>query len=270
MINNKPQYFFIPTIPPQQVINKNNFDQETIPENNSENNTPDTTGKTNKSHVRNALLGSLIALSSITVPMIETESENKYINSNYNSYNTEETTKVICNPELIAKGGKNDSMIEISEFLNLLNFSNMSNLPKNQQSTIRMIASAHYTPIDITKPQAKEKLIEQVNRIQAMVDKSIENHKENPYESHQEKLAKINREYITASELINQVDFSEIKKYKKDVSILKAILKNSIQRIPRKDFASSLNHLSPSKAQISIHGFFFISSETFFTLPVCI
>lgn len=226
MINNNPQYYFKPTIP------KYNYnDDKNIVDNKNPNN------KTNKNKLKNALLGSLVALSAISIPAIEMlDKPNVETNNYYTTYTPSQDTEIMCNPELIAKGGKNDSLVEISEFLNLLNFSAMEKLPPQKQKTIKMIASANYIPVNICDNNAKEKITEQIVRIQNIVDKTIENNINNPTKSHYQKMLEHKLNYITSEEIIDNVDFSEILKYQKDISVLKAILRNSVQLIPRNDY----------------------------------
>lgn len=257
MINNNPQYFFntnnqqnkktsIPTTNNESLdwLNEENIDDE----DNFEIKSP----KSNKT--KNILLGSLIALAAISVPTIEYLDKPKNIEIDYQLSPNKEKTEMICNPELIAKGGKNDSLVEIPEFLKLLNFSGMKNLPQSTQSAIEMIASAHYQPVMVSDAQAKEKLITQVEKIQKMVDNCIENSIKKPLKTHEQKLFEHNAKYISSVEIIDQVDFSEITKYQKDITVLKAILRNSVKPIKRDAFdCYEQEQKAINQAQISVN-----------------
>lgn len=236
MIDNKPQYYFRPTIPPEKQFINTNKDIVDIDDDEAfEYQKP----QSNK--VRNTLLGSLVALAAITIPTVQhLDKSTTSAQVDYNiTTQDKDKTEIICNPELIAKGGKSDSIVETREFLNLLNFSAMDNLPKGTKSGIEMVASAHYQPVNIGDVNAKEKLIQQVQDIQEMVDKCIENSLKNPSKTYTQKMLEHKLKYITSEEIIDRVDFSEALKYQRDVSVLKALLRNSVPRIERKDYDSN-------------------------------
>ncbi len=236
MINIKPQYLFRPTIQPQEKYNINNQSFDTLDDEDYKFETE----KPKSNKIRNTLLGSLVALASISIPTIEYLDKPQVADINYNITNrNNDKIEVICNPELIAKGGKNDSLVETREFLNLLNFDRMKSFPKSTQSGIEMVASAHYHPVMISDKNAKEKIIKQVEEIQKMVDTCIDNYIKNPDKTYEQKILEYQAKYISPVEIIDQVDFSEISKYQRNLSVLKAQLRNSVDRIERKDYYSN-------------------------------
>lgn len=257
MIKNTPQYFFntnnqqnkktsIPITNDKSLdwINQDNLDDDDNFERN----------KSQSNKARNILIGSLMALATISVPTIEYLDTPKKVAIDNQLTPEKEKTEIICNPELIAKGGKDDNMVEIQEFLNLLNFSGMENLPQSTQSAIEMIASAHYQPVLVSDEHAKEKLISQVEEIQKMVDKCIENSIKNPSKTYEQKLLDYQSKYISSVDIIDQVDFSEISKYQKDITVLKALLRNSVKPIRRDAFdCYDQEQKAINQAQISVN-----------------
>ncbi len=236
---NKIFYKFIPSkksTKEQVVQNKSIEIQEELNNNNYGFNQP-------KSHkCRDALFGSLMGLAVIGIPVIEiiepTPNSSKY--SNVEVEYPELQDEIICNPSQLAKGnGDDDSMVELNEIMNLIDFSGMAQLPQSSQKAILTVASAYVRPVLANDPDAKEKIIKQTQDIQQMVDKLIYDEVINPSKSPEEKLAEFKRNNITADEILEFVDFSKLLKYQKDISVLKANLKTSIGYIPRKDYNSN-------------------------------
>lgn len=208
--------------------------------------------KKNSSKYTNALIGSLMGLSVLTIPTLEIidgSGSNHYNNST--SY-VEPKEEIICNPEKLAQGcGDDDSTVELPEIMNLIDFSGMAQLPQSTQKAIQTVASAYVHPVNANDPDAKQKIIKQTQEIQRMVDKLIYDEVINPSKSPEEKLAEFRRNNITADDILEFVDFSELQKYQKDISVLKANLKNSIGYIPRKDYDS--NERAEKAAQNAQH-----------------
>ena len=196
--------------------------------------------KKNSSKYTNALIGSLMGLSVLTIPTLEIidgSGSNHYNNST--SY-VEPKEEIICNPEKLAQGcGDDDSLVELKEIMNLIDFSGMAQLPEGTKKAILTVASAHVQPVYANDPDAKEKIIKQTQEIQQMVDKLIYKEVVNPDPTVEERLAEYRRNNITADDLFEFIDFSELQKYQKDISVLKAGLRNTIGYIPRKDFDSN-------------------------------
>ena len=196
--------------------------------------------KKSSSKYTNALIGSLMGLSVLSIPTLEIiDSTGGKQNQFYYSSYTAPKEEVICNPEKLAQGGEDDSMVELDEIMNLIDFSGMAQLPQSTQKAILTIASAYVQPVEANNPKAKEKIIHQTQEIQRMVDKLIYDEVINPSKSPEEKLAEFKRNNITADDVLEFVDFSELQKYQKDISVLKANLKNTIGYIPRKDYDSN-------------------------------
>ena len=196
--------------------------------------------KKNSSKYTNALIGSLMGLSVLSIPTLEIidgSGSNHYNNST--SY-VEPKEEIICNPEKLAQGcGDDDSLVELKEIMNLIDFSGMAQLPEGTKKAILTVASAHVQPVYANDPDAKEKIIKQTQEIQQMVDKLIYKEVVNPDPTVEERLAEYRRNNITADDLFEFIDFSELQKYQKDISVLKAGLRNTIGYIPRKDFDSN-------------------------------
>ena len=206
----------------------------------SENNFPNSeteeeNAKSNK--YKNILVGSLLALAAISIPTVDLIDRNDRLDDyNFTEMNNrinEPEEEIICRPELLAKGGKDDKTLERDEFLNLLNFSAMEKLSPHAQNAIKLMASAHYTPVNVNDKEAKEKIIKQVQDIQHMVDYVIDENIKNPSKNYYERLAEYNREYISSIEIIDRVNFNELYRYQKDVSLLKALLRNNTNPIKR-------------------------------------
>ncbi len=243
MINNNQQIHFRSNINPQDYSNKPNYDKSLDWLNNpkfedDEDEQVNTTqNKNNK--LRNALIGSLVALATISIPAIELTDKNNSIDKYNYSVPQKDNIETICNPELIAKGGRNDSLVETEEFLKLLNFAGMDNLPSSTQSAIRMTASANYEPVMVSDANAKEKLINQVEKVQKVIDTAIKQSLEKPHKTYAQEQLEYKAKYISSVDIIDQVDFSEISKYRQDLSYLKAQLRNYVDPIERADIKSN-------------------------------
>ena len=213
-----------------------------IPENNIEDNNDEYGFYTKKtSKVKNALVGSLMGLATIGLPtltIIDAADRKSFYNYNRHAEPIEEV--ITCNPEKLAQGcGDDDSLVELDEIMNLIDFSGMAQLPEGTKKAILTVASAHVQPVYANDPDAKEKIIKQTQEIQQMVDKLIYKEVVNPDPTVEERLAEYRRNNITADDLFEFIDFSELQKYQKDISVLKAGLRNTIGYIPRKDFDSN-------------------------------
>lgn len=190
---------------------------------------------------KNFLLGSLIALASLSVPTItmlemdnyEFENNRTHITMS-NDYTDLKQPELECNPEAIAKGGKNDSIVEIKEMMNLLNYDSLNGIPQHVAKDIVSSAMVSLTPINVNTKDAKSKIIEQIKNTQNWIDATAKEYKINPQSAYQQILEYENK-YISTNDVVDRVDFSEIMKYQKDLTVLKALIRNSTSRIERND-----------------------------------
>lgn len=224
---------FRPTIPPQKYFEYYNQEQNDVDKKNDF-----SASKDNKT--KNVLIGSLMALAAMSIPAIEIIDDKKPEQQYYTTTAfTPQTEQITCNPEALAKGGKDYSTVELEELMNLINFSSLEGIPKSEQNTIKNIAMANLTPVNVNLSNAKERIIKQIQNVQDWVDKSAKEYKTNPPKSEYEKKLEYKSRYITGQDVAEQVDFSEIIKYQKDISLLKALIYGSTPKIDRRDYDSN-------------------------------
>lgn len=196
----------------------------------------------NTSRTKNILLGTLVALASLSMPALsafDNSDTEKY------SYNTVENTTAYepnttvaitkCNPKELAKGGKDDSVVELKELAELLNFESTKDLPIRQQTAIQSIAMAQLQFVNANDKDAEEKIIKQINNTQKWIDKTAYEYKINPPKTQDELNQEHDAKYITYDEVINNVDFSKLLKYQTDLTLVKAFIRNSMEKIERSD-----------------------------------
>ena len=133
-----PEYFEVYGNNKSSKTNNDKNINNNIEEKNNSDIKETTENKTNKN--KNMLVGSLIALATIGTPTAF------YIddNSNYeNLDNTEivesmpEEQEIFCNPKALARGGEDDSVVELNELMNLLNFSSADGLPESEIEALK-------------------------------------------------------------------------------------------------------------------------------------
>lgn len=231
-----PEYFEVYGNNKSSKTNNNKNIDNNIEEKNNSENKETTENKTNKS--KNMLVGSLIALATIGTPTAF------YIDDNGNYENLDNTEivesmpeeqEIICNPKALAKGGENDSIVELNELMNLLNFDSTNGLPKSEIESLKTIAMANLTPVSANDEDAKEKITQQIQRVQEWIDSSANEYKVNPPKSEFEKKIEYNMKYVTDNEILSNVDVSELSKYQKDKTVLAALISGSRERIERSD-----------------------------------
>lgn len=198
---------------------------------------PKSTGK----KVRDAVLGSLMALATISLPTVAILDEPKGLDID-SSYLTEEVEPLppfegtYCNVEAVALGGENDTIVEPAEILQLLDYSRLSALPEDEQDEIMEKVSAQIKNVNVHDVDAQQTVINQVRSSQGAVNKAIANSPNRPSLQYSEAgKAEYARNYITGDELIDCLDFSELLKYQKDASVLKAGLREKMAKIKRND-----------------------------------
>lgn len=197
--------------------------------------------KPESNKARNILIGSLMALASLAVPSVIALEQDKSAFDNYSSSivtnmnSQSETSGIECNPEALAKGGKDDSIVELREIMNLLDFKCLEGLPKSYAKSVASVALAQAIPVDINSEGAKEKIINQVKTLQKFIDKAANDYLENPSKSPYEQMIDYDNKYISPSEVLDRVDFSGLRKYQKDISVLRGLITYSVGRIGRRD-----------------------------------
>lgn len=231
-----PEYFEVYGNNKSSKTNNDKNINNNIEEKNNSDIKETTENKTNKS--KNMLVGSLIALATIGTPTAF------YIDDNNNYENLDNTEivesmpeeqEIFCNPKALARGGEDDSVVELNELMNLLNFASADGLPESEIEALKTIAMANLTPIAANDTDAKEKITEQIQRVQDWIDNSANEYKINPPKSEYEKKIEYNMKYVTDNEILSNVDVSELSKYQKDKTVLAALISGSRERIERSD-----------------------------------
>lgn len=198
---------------------------------------PKSTGK----KVRDAVLGSLMALATISMPTVILHNDEKgyNIDSTYLAQEAEPLPPfegTYCNVEAVAEGGENDTIVEPGEIMQLLDYSRLSALPENEQDEIMEKVAAQVKNVNVHDTDAQQTVINQVRSSQAAINKAIANSPNRPSLQFSEAgKAEYARNYITGDELIDCLDFSEILKYQKDASVLKAGIREKMAKIKRND-----------------------------------
>lgn len=191
--------------------------------------------KPNNNKYRNALMGSLMAMAAITMPtviLLDEEPQEYYYHSEPQKEQFEDIT---CNVDALAKGGKDDYTVEPEEIMQALNFDGIECLPQTEQKAIKSIASVYAQPVNAHDPDARNKVIKQIQYMQRLIDNAINNSPNQPDPVTGERKKSYEEKYITGSELVDNLDYSEILKYQKDVSVLRALLRGGMSRIERND-----------------------------------
>lgn len=187
---------------------------------------------------RNMLVSSLMALATLALP-ISSNSSNKVeqdympttIEANYNV--PTEDTEVTCNPKALARGGEDDNVVELKELMGLINFASTEGLSQSEKESIEMVAMARLNQVNAFDPEAKNKINTQIAEVQGLVDKMAKEYKLNPPKTEDEQRMEYARKYITDREILSNVDFSELYRYQKDLTVVKALIAGSRGRIER-------------------------------------
>lgn len=219
---------------PKQVIADVEMEQTTMPFD-EDGMTYDDTPKTTSNKYKNALMGSLMTMAAIAMPaavLLEDDSQAYYHSSQPKQENYED---VICNVDALAKGGKDDYVVEPEEIMQMLNFDGVEKLPKTERKAIYSIASVYARPINVNDPDARKKIIEEAQYIQKFVDKAVDQAADPENLNYSQKVKDYEQKYVSGNELVDNLDYSEISKYQKDVSVLRALLRGGISRIRRDD-----------------------------------
>lgn len=201
--------------------------------------TPEAPKKSHKG--RDAVLGSLMAMAAVAMPTAILLDDNKstVVDSSYNIELVappEPFAGAYCDAEAVAIGGENDTIVEPAEIMQFLDYSRLSTLPEEEQDSIKARASRLANPVNAHEAEAGNKVIDQVRGLQKVVDAEIEKSPHRPSMQYGEAgQAEYERKYITSAELVNSLDYSEILKYQKDASVLRAGIRDKMQKIRRDD-----------------------------------
>ncbi len=171
-----------------------------------------------KHKTRDMLIGSLIALASIaTVPFVVEG------NSNGSQFsNTYPNTEVTFNEEVSYEESPTK----------LINFESTKGLTSGQKESIDILVASKLNGID---PENKVLLNKQIKSIQLMVDKISAKYKDKTITEDDKIRMEMKIKYITDEELLDRVNFTELSKYQHDLTVLKALIAGSRERIPRND-----------------------------------
>lgn len=184
---------------------------------------------------KNVLMGSLMAMAAIAMPtviLLDEEPQEYYY---FSEPQKEQFEDITCNVDALAKGGKDDYTVEPEEIMQVLNFDGMECLPKTEQKAIKSIASVYAQSVNVHDPDAKSKIVKQVQYMQKLIDNAINNSPNQPDPKTDERKKSYEEKYISSNEVVDNLDYSEILKYQKDVSVLRALLRGETSRIKRDD-----------------------------------
>lgn len=229
-INN---YNFRTSFTSEKPIKNEMTPEEELPEDEYDFPKPPVSDKT-----KNAIIGSLMALSALTLGGLEVMDNDKYDFSGKSpavSVQEDPYKDIICNPEAIAKGGDDDNIVELQEFMNMLDYASLEGLPESTKKAVKTVVSARINPVFIGKGDDKKKIIEQIQKSQEMLDRYAEEWKFNPPKSPDAILAEYEREFITSSDILYRLDFSELRKYTDSDDLVLASIIGSVPKIRRDD-----------------------------------
>lgn len=189
------------------------------------------------------ILGTLLALSSISVPIGGYLYINNQINKNsqlfeyengYKSYSKEDSM-IIENAEKVAKGGKYSNVIEPEEFMKLLDYSKLNAFSKQTKESIKNSSKYLFEPIDLNTPNVEDQILNMVKTAQNSINKTADALKENPILSSRQVIEDYEKRFITDDEILDNVDMSGLKKYQKDLTLVRALINITRDKIERND-----------------------------------
>ena len=192
--------------------------------------------------LRQLITGALIGASLLSAPIALDKLDNE---DDYLFNCSPRTEYVIDNPQdqliydcanVLAKGGKDSTRLETKEFEQLIDYSKLNCIPhRATRETARIMTSAAYKPVDMNSPTAKKDLFSQIKSAQQAIDKIAEDYQKNPPKSYWEREIEYAQTYITDNEILDEVDFSELSLYQKDMTVLRSRIRMSNERIKRTD-----------------------------------
>lgn len=169
-----------------------------------------------KHKTKNMLIGSLIALASLaSVPfMVDSSSKDSQF------YNTTPETEMTINDDVNYEETPTA----------MINFDSTKGLTPSQKESIDILVASRLNGID---PENKVLLNKQVKSTQLMIDKLAAKYKDKTITEDDKIRMEMQIRYITDKELLDRVNFTEISKYQHDLTVLKALIAGSRERIPR-------------------------------------
>ena len=190
--------------------------------------------------MRNTLMGALMGLSMLSAPF----ALSAFDEPDYMSYGssvpyvqppTDEEKATVEFAKIIAKAGKDSTVLERREFEGLLDYSQLEGLPKSIRESMKINARIGFTPVDMKKPNAEQELLKQLRASQRSINTQAENYKKNPPKSSRQLYYEYAMKYVTDREILDQVDFSELSIYQHDMTVLRHLIASSRDKIERND-----------------------------------
>lgn len=202
------------------------------------------TSKSGRS-TKNALAASLIGLASITAGgvLYATNSDRceiqncTYVDDTNTDTNELENELKYINPQLLAKGnGVDTTLIEPSELEILLDYGPLEGLPIRTVNQVRETIYSNFKNVDANSPNAKQEINNQIKNSQNFINGIAIDANSSISQFYTKDEIKYLYKFVSNAEILTQVDFAELQQYQKDVSITKALLRNSLSRIERNDY----------------------------------
>ena len=227
-----------------KVYDESNPDEyfDYLKEDNSFTATQKRADKEDKIAKRNILLGALVALGTISAPIVGTsymEHRNNELNGVpmsgiYDSMTKEDST-IIENANELAQGGKRSDVLESQEFMKLLDYSKIQGFTKSTRKAIECMSKSMFLPVDMNAPDAPEQILKMVKDAQSSIDHLVEVEKKYPNKSYSQMCAEYAINNITDEEILDGVDMSELAYYQKDLTMVKAMINMTRDDIKRDD-----------------------------------
>lgn len=189
---------------------------------------------------RNILLGTLVALGTVSAPIVGTAYfENNGINSenqiSFYDDMSKEDSAVIANANELAQGGKRSDVLESQEFMKLLDYSKIKGFTKSTRKAIECMSTSMFMPVDMNAPDANKQILKMTKEAQHSIDNLVEVEKKYPNKSYSQMCAEYALNNITDEEILDFVDMSELASYQKDLTVVKALINMSRDKIKRSD-----------------------------------
>lgn len=182
--------------------------------------------------------GLLVALGLVTAPIAAEMTESEYDHYAYPVRTvtiTKEDQNILNKADSLAKFGRDSSVLESKEFQELLDYSKIQHLPQITQRGIKSLSHGTYIPINMNSPKAKETVLKNVKDAQHSIDHLAKCYAEGRMKSPIQSPIEYACDHITSDEILNEVDFSELKFYQKDISFTKGLIRFSTESIRRDD-----------------------------------
>ena len=201
------------------------------------------TSKSGRS-TKNALAASLIGLASITAGGVlyatnndRCETQNcTYVDDTNTDTNELENELKYINPQLLAKGnGVDTTLIEPSELEILLDYGPLEGLPIRTVNQVRETIYSNLKNIEANDSDSKLEINNQIKNAQSFINGvAIDS-----YFSIRQFYTNDELEYlfnfVSGSEILNRINFTELRQYQEDLSMTKLLIRNSLSNIKRND-----------------------------------